>query len=197
MTNGHTPVRQNHGHDANLHSRTGYRNASTSIASLASGVAWLCSMPWKRPFLWYNPFNRLHLQVKWHATNQQSMRGGHNRQKPAGDGAKRPPPKGGQFSTGWYSQVPNSKQSGMASRFTKRCTVAKIRGRRSTCFGNYAPLETVGCVVGGRRWSPVRPSIVIGVSLVDVQNSWQAQHFHVQNSCTHEVTRIRGRRSTL
>ena len=54
------------------------------------------------------------------------MRGGHNRQKPAGDGAKRPPPKGGQFSTGWYSQVPNSKQSGMASRFTKRCTVAKV-----------------------------------------------------------------------
>ena len=84
-------MRQNHGHDANLHSRTGYRNASTSIASLASGVAWLCSMPWKRPFLWYNPFNRLHLQVKWHATNQQSMRGGHNRQKPAGDGAERPP----------------------------------------------------------------------------------------------------------
>ena len=90
MNNGHTPVRQNHGHDAILHSNTGYRNASTSIASLASGVAQLCSMPWKRPFLWHNPFNRLHLQVKWHATNQQSMRGGHNRRKPAGDGAKRP-----------------------------------------------------------------------------------------------------------
>ena len=27
VTSGHTPVRQNHGHDAILHSNTGYRNA--------------------------------------------------------------------------------------------------------------------------------------------------------------------------
>ena len=87
-------MRQNHGHNAILHSTTRYRNASTSIASLTSGAAQLCSMPWKRPFLWHNPFNRLHLQGKWHATNQQSMGGGHNRRKLAGEGAKRPPPEG-------------------------------------------------------------------------------------------------------
>ena len=62
-----------------------------------SGVAQLCSMPWKRPFLWHSRFNRLHLQVKRHATNQKSMGGGHNRRRLAGGGAKRPPPKGGQF----------------------------------------------------------------------------------------------------
>ena len=54
------------------------------------------------------------------------MGGGHNRRKLAGDGAKRLPPKGGQLSTGWYTQVPNSKQSGVFSRFTKRSTVAKV-----------------------------------------------------------------------
>ena len=37
-----------------------------------------------------------------------------------------PPRKGGQFSTVWYTQVPNSKQSGVSSRFAKRSTVAKV-----------------------------------------------------------------------
>ena len=91
----------------------------------ASGAAWLCGMPWKRPFLWHNPFNRLHLQVQWHATNRRSISGGHNRRRPAGNGAKRPPPKGGQLSTLWHSKVPNSKQSGVSSRSMKRCTIAK------------------------------------------------------------------------
>ena len=38
------------------------------------------------------------------------MGGGHNRRKLAGDGAKRPPPKGGQFSTVWYLWVPNGAE---------------------------------------------------------------------------------------
>ena len=60
------------------------------------------------------------------ATNRQSISGGHNhRRKPAGNGAKRPPPKEGQFSTLWHSKVPNSKQSGVSSRSIKRCTIAK------------------------------------------------------------------------
>ena len=66
-------------------------------------------MPWKRPFLWHNPFNRLHLQVKWHATNQQSMGGGHNRRKLAGEGAKRPPRRkisSKLFGTHRYKQQP-------------------------------------------------------------------------------------------
>ena len=69
------------------------RRGHSSIGVCAFGLSNMpkCSMPWKRPFLWHNPFNRLHLQVKWHATNQQSMGGGHNRRKLAGDGAKRPP----------------------------------------------------------------------------------------------------------
>ena len=55
----------------------------------------------------------------------------------------------------------------------------------------HAPLEALAValsavVCGCLRWSPVRPSIVIGVFLfLDVQNSWQAQHFvnlHVQKS---------------
>ena len=70
-------------------------------------------------------FNRLHLQVQWHAANRRSVSGGHNRRKPAGKGAKRPPPKGGQPSTHWHSKVPNSKQSGVSSWSMKRCTVAK------------------------------------------------------------------------
>ena len=125
MTSGHTPVRQNHGHDSGQHPRAEYRNASTSTSSLASGVAYLCGTPWKRPFLWHNPFNRLHLQVQWHAANRRSVSGGHNRRKPAGNGAKRPPPKGGQLSTLWHSKVPNSKQSGVSSWSMKHCTIAK------------------------------------------------------------------------
>ena len=35
------------------------------------------------------------------------------------------PPKGGQLSTLWHSKVPNSKQSGVSSRFMKCCTIAK------------------------------------------------------------------------
>ena len=57
--------------------------------------------------------NGLHLQVQWHAANRRSVSGGHNRRKPAGKDAKRPPPKGGQPSTHWHSKVPNSKQSGV------------------------------------------------------------------------------------
>ena len=51
VTSGHTTVRQNHGHDAGQE----YRNAPASVASMSNGVAKLCSMPWKRPFLWHNP----------------------------------------------------------------------------------------------------------------------------------------------
>ena len=98
-------------------------------------------MPWKRPFLWHNPFNRLHLQVKWHATNRQSISGGHNRRKPAGNGAKRPLPKGGQFSTLWHSKVPNSKQSGVSSRSMKRCTIAK--GDRLACKARVKQVKQV------------------------------------------------------
>ena len=28
----------------------------------------LCFMPWKKPFLWHNPFNWLHSQVQWHTS---------------------------------------------------------------------------------------------------------------------------------
>ena len=48
-----------------------------------------------------------------------------NRRKPAGNGANRHPPKGGQLSTLWHSKVPNSKQSGVSSRSMKCCTIAK------------------------------------------------------------------------
>ena len=126
MTSGHTTVRQNQGHNASHHPNAVYRNASKSITSLTHRVAKLCSMPWKRLSLWHNPFNRLHLQVKWRATNQESQAAASIDKSLQRLREETPPRRGGRFSPDWHPQVP------MASR------VGCLPGQRGT-----APLQKV------------------------------------------------------